>query len=97
MKPCLLVCFEKHFLAGRWWCTSLIPAVGRQRQVDFSEFEASLVYKVSSRTATAIQRNPVLEKPNQKSKKAKTKTKTTKNKERKALSVYSKGQHILHR
>jgi hypothetical protein len=26
-----------------------------------SEFEASLVYKVSSRTARAIQRNPVLE------------------------------------
>jgi hypothetical protein len=27
-----------------------------------SEFEASLVYKVSSRTARAIQRNPVLKK-----------------------------------
>jgi hypothetical protein len=37
----------------------LIPALGRQRQAD-SEFEASLVYKVSSRTATAIQRIPVL-------------------------------------
>ena len=31
---------------------------GRGRQV--SEFEASLVYKVSSRTDRAIQRNPVL-------------------------------------
>jgi hypothetical protein len=31
---------------------------GRGRQI--SEFEASLVYKVSSRTARAIQRNPVL-------------------------------------
>jgi hypothetical protein len=30
---------------------------GRGRQI--SEFEASLVYKVSSRTARAIQRNPV--------------------------------------
>ena len=30
---------------------------GRDRQI--SEFEASLVYKVSSRTARAIQRNPV--------------------------------------
>ena len=37
----------------------LIPALGRQsRQI--SEFEAILVYKVSSRTARAIQRNPVL-------------------------------------
>jgi hypothetical protein len=31
---------------------------GRGRQV--SEFEANLVYKVSSRTARALQRNPVL-------------------------------------
>jgi hypothetical protein len=30
---------------------------GRGRQI--SEFKASLVYKVSSRTARAIQRNPV--------------------------------------
>jgi hypothetical protein len=30
----------------------------RGRQI--SEFEASLVYRVSSRTARAIQRNPVL-------------------------------------
>jgi hypothetical protein len=33
---------------------------GRGRWI--SEFEASLVYKVSSRTARAIQRNPVWEK-----------------------------------
>jgi hypothetical protein len=26
---------QKQNLAGRWWCTSLIPALGRQRQVDF--------------------------------------------------------------
>ena len=45
----------------------LIPALGRQRQADF-ELEASLVYKVSSRTARAIQRNPVLK--NQKKKKS---------------------------
>jgi hypothetical protein len=30
---------------------------GRSKQI--SDFEASLVYKVSSRTARAIQRNPV--------------------------------------
>ena len=28
-----------------WWRMPLIPAFGRQRQVDLSEFEASLVYK----------------------------------------------------
>jgi hypothetical protein len=33
---------------------------GRGRQI--SEFKASLVYKVSSRTARAIQRNPVSKK-----------------------------------
>jgi hypothetical protein len=44
----------------------LIPALGRERQA-ISEFEASLLYKVSSRTARAIQRNPVSK--NQKKKK----------------------------
>jgi hypothetical protein len=34
---------------------------GRGRQI--SEFEASLVYKVSSRTARSIQRNPVSKPP----------------------------------
>jgi hypothetical protein len=34
---------------------------GRGRQI--SEFEASLVYRVSSRTARVIQRNPVLKTP----------------------------------
>jgi hypothetical protein len=33
---------------------------GRNRQI--SEFEVSLIYKVGSRTARAIQRNPVLKK-----------------------------------
>jgi hypothetical protein len=44
---------------------------GRGRWI--SEFEASLVYKVSSRTARATQRNPV-----SKNKKQKTKTKQKK-------------------
>jgi hypothetical protein len=26
---------EGDVKAGRWWCTPLIPALGRQRQVDF--------------------------------------------------------------
>ena len=38
---------------------SLIPALGRQMQVHFCEFEASLIYRASSRTARAVQRNPV--------------------------------------
>ena len=41
----------------------LIPALGRKRQVDLSEFEASLVCKVSSKTAKATQRNPILKIP----------------------------------
>jgi hypothetical protein len=46
---------------------------GRGRQI--SEFEASLVYKVSSRTAKATQRNPVLK--NKQTNKTKNKTTTT--------------------
>jgi hypothetical protein len=41
------------------------PGSGRQ----ISEFEASLVYRVSSRTARATQRNPVLKKQTNKTKK----------------------------
>jgi hypothetical protein len=47
---------------------------GRGRQI--SEFEASLVYKVSSRAARAVQRNPVSRK--KKNKQTKTKNKKTK-------------------
>ena len=43
------------------------------RDREISEFEASLVYKVSSRTARAIQRNPVLKKTKTKTKQNKTK------------------------
>jgi hypothetical protein len=43
---------------------------GRGRQI--SEFKASLVYRVSSKTARATQRNPISEKERKK-----TKTKTT--------------------
>jgi hypothetical protein len=43
---------------ARWWCTPVIPAPGRQRQGNFCEFEASLVYKSGVRTARAVtQRN----------------------------------------
>jgi hypothetical protein len=59
----------------------------RGRQI--SEFEASLVYKVSSRTARATQRNPVSKKqtnkkkPKKKKKQKTKKTKKQKNKKRK--------------
>jgi hypothetical protein len=46
----------------------LILALGRQRQEELCKFEASLVNIASSRTARAIQKNPVSEnqtKPNQ--------------------------------
>ena len=42
---------------------------GRGRKI--SELEASQVYRVSSRKARAIQRNPVLKKPNPKTQKTK--------------------------
>jgi hypothetical protein len=39
-----------------WWQhTPLIPAIGRQRREDLCECEASLAYRVSSRTARAPQ------------------------------------------
>ena len=37
--------FKNHLLAGRWWRTLLIPALGKQKQVCLCEFEASLAYK----------------------------------------------------
>ena len=44
----------------------LISVLGRQRQVDFYEFEARLDYRMSFRTARTItQRKPVLKKMNQ--------------------------------
>jgi hypothetical protein len=49
-----------HIRSPAWWRTPLIPALGRQRRI--SEFKASLVYRVSSRTARATQRNLVSKK-----------------------------------
>jgi hypothetical protein len=51
---------------------------GRSRQI--SEFEASLVYKVSSRTARATQRNPVSKKTKQNKTKQNKTNKQTKTK-----------------
>jgi hypothetical protein len=47
-----------------------------------SEFEASLVYRMSSRTAGATQRNPVSRKTKNKQTKKKTKEKKIKQKQR---------------
>ena len=44
----------------------MIPALRSQRQVDLYEFEAILVYRASSRTAKATERNPVLKNQNKK-------------------------------
>jgi hypothetical protein len=53
-----------------WWCMPSISALMRQRQVVLCEFETSLVYKASSRTARATQGNPVSNKnKNQQTKK----------------------------
>jgi hypothetical protein len=54
--------------ARRWWHTPLTPALGSRW---ISEFETSLLYRVSSRTARATQRNPVSK--NQKQNKTKKK------------------------
>jgi hypothetical protein len=54
---------------------------GRGRRI--SEFEASLVYRVSSRTARVTQRNPVSKTTTTTTKKKKQKNKKTKKKKRK--------------
>jgi hypothetical protein len=69
---------KKQKGARRWWrCTPLIPVLGRQ----ISEFEVSLVYRVSSRTARATQRNSVSKKQKQKQKQKKKKKKPKKARE----------------
>jgi hypothetical protein len=58
----------------------------RGRQI--SEFKATLVYKVSSRTARAIQKNPVSKKK-KKEKKKKKRKKRKKKKKRKKFKTYT--------
>jgi hypothetical protein len=68
---------------------------GRGRQI--SEFQASLVYKVSSRTACAIQRNPVLKNKTKQNKKqtTTTTTKNPKNQKTKKKRKEKKKSHLL--
>jgi hypothetical protein len=71
--------YQKNNQQARMWgCTLLIPALGRQRQAEFCEFKASLVYRVSSRTARATQRDLVLNKQKQKPNQPNKQTKITK-------------------
>jgi hypothetical protein len=66
----LLFLSTKAFdLSRAWWRMPLTTALGGGggRGSRISEFEASLVYRVSSRTARAAQRNPASK--NQKKKK----------------------------
>jgi hypothetical protein len=70
------------------WCMPLIPALGRQ----ISELEASLVYKVSSRTARAIQRNPV-----SKNKTKQNKTKTNKQTNKTTTTKTNKKKNLVSR
>ena len=67
---------------ARWWCTALIPALGRQRQVDVHEFEAILVYQVTSRTGSKTTEKPCLKQANKQKQKSKNKT----NKQKKNFS-----------
>jgi hypothetical protein len=47
---------------SRWWGnTHIFPALGRQRQVDLCELRGLLVSRELSRTAKAIQTDPVLQ------------------------------------
>lgn len=44
-----------------WWLTVSVPALRREEQIGLRQFKASLIYKMSSRTARITQENPVLE------------------------------------
>jgi hypothetical protein len=64
---------------------TLMPALGKQRQINLCEFKASLVYRVNSKTAKATQRNSVSK---NKTKQNKTKPKTTSPPKEKNLLLY---------
>jgi hypothetical protein len=64
---------------------------GRGRWI--SEFEASMVYKVSSRTTRAIQRNPVSKNQNKKQNKTKKKKNQTNKKQNKTKQNKNRGEN----
>jgi hypothetical protein len=67
----------KRLIAWQWWKLPLIPALGKQRQVELCEFKARLVYKAQD-SKDYIEKT-CLEKQN----KAKTKENKNKNKKKK--------------
>jgi hypothetical protein len=96
-----MVILLKHLLLAGCGGTPLIPALGgRGRWI--SEFKASLVYKVNSRTARAIQKNPVSKnqtKPNQtkpnQTKPNQTKPSQNKTKQNKKPKKKKNKKHLL--
>jgi hypothetical protein len=62
-----LLLLNDYLREGKWKWRTQSHSGGRGRWI--SEFKASLVYKVSSRTARATQRNPVLGKKKKKERK----------------------------
>jgi hypothetical protein len=85
MKRCIKACITSkvkgHYPRGRATCCVAVSSTVKTFHLGgrrISEFEASLVYKVSSRTARAVQKNPVSK--NQKQKNKKTKQNKTKKK-----------------
>jgi hypothetical protein len=48
--------------------TPLVPTLRKQRQADLCEFQASMVYRVSSKTARVTQWDPVSKKQNKQTK-----------------------------
>jgi hypothetical protein len=67
---------------------------GRGRWI--SEFEASLVCRVSSRTVRAIQRNPVSKNKNKNKNKKQKKKKKERKKERKKKTILPSPSHKSH-
>ena len=49
----------KNMIWSWVWLTPLVPALGRQRQIDLYKSEANLKSTVSSKTFRATQKDPV--------------------------------------
>ena len=67
--------FLKNSECARWWWrTPLILALGRQKQEDLCEFEASLVYRASPKTGSKVTEKPCLRKRREKKRKRRSET-----------------------